>query len=165
MEQISIQRLKLLHPKLRDEALKAYDEAVNITPNGVHPFITETLRSFKRSTELFNQPWDNKDNDGDGRIDEPDEHVTDAPGGSSYHNYGLALDFVIQLNGQQHWIVDANWMKVVNCFKKYGWTWGGDWSGKFKDPPHLEKKFGYNWRDLLKLHNTGKVDGDGYVIL
>jgi peptidoglycan L-alanyl-D-glutamate endopeptidase CwlK len=165
METKSLERLMQLHPAIRQDAIDAYNEAVRKTPKGVHPFITETLRSFERSDALFKQPHDGKDNDGDGKIDEADEHVTNAPGGSSYHNYGLALDFVILVNDKQQWVEDKNWMIVVDCFKKRGFTWGGDWTGKFRDAPHLEKRFGYNWRTLLALHNAKHVDENGYIIL
>lgn len=164
METTSLKRLQQLHPKIRDKAIAAYNEAVRITPVGVHPFITETLRSFERSNALYNQPWDGKDNDNDGKIDEADEKVTKAKGGSSYHNYGLAIDFVNQINGKAIWKVDDNWMKVVNVFKKHGFTWGGDFKS-IPDAPHFEMTLGYHWRDLLKLHEQGKVDKDGYVLI
>lgn len=166
METTSLKRIDQLHPKVKPFALAAYIEAVKKTPVGVHPFITETLRSFERSTDLYNQPWDHKDNDGDGKIDEADEKVTNAPGGSSYHNYGLALDFVIQVNNKERWVVDNNWMIVVNTFKKYGFLWGADWDndGKTKaqgdrdeglvDAPHLEMTFGYHWKTLLAKYKA-----------
>lgn len=141
METISIERIKALHPKVASEALTAYMEAVKATPAGIHPFITEGMRSFEESDELYQQ----------GRT-KPGQIVTNAPGGSSFHNYGLAIDFVIQENGFSRWDVNENWMIVVNIFKKYGWEWGGDWR-HIKDNPHLQKSFGYDWRDLLKKHN------------
>lgn len=164
MEQTSIKRLNALHPKIRQKALDAYAEAVRITPVGVHPFITETMRSFERSDALYNQPWDGKDNDGDGKIDEADEKVTNAKGGQSYHNFALAIDFVNQVNGAAKWVVDDNWMKVVKVFKKYGFDWGGDWQN-FKDYPHFEMTFGYSTKQLLALKNAGKVDKEGYVLI
>ena len=164
METKSIDRLNTLHPKIRQKALDAYKEAVRITPVGVHPFITETMRSFERSDALYNQPWDGIDNDGDGKIDEVDEKVTNAKGGQSYHNYGLAIDFVNQINGVAKWTVDDNWKKVANVFKKHGFVWGGDWKS-FKDYPHFEMTFGYNTKQLLALKNTGKVDKEGYVLI
>ena len=164
METTSIKRLNQLHPKVRQSALDAYAEAVRATPVGIHPLITETLRSFERSTALYNQPWDKKDNDGDGKIDEADEKVSNAKAGQSLHNYGVALDFVIMKDNKMNWSVDKDWMTVVNIFKKYGWSWGGDWKS-FKDYPHLEKTNGYTWQKLLALKNAGKVDKDGYVII
>lgn len=145
-DKVSMDRLNLLHPKVRDSAIRAYTKACKITPVGVHPFITETDRSFERSDKLYNQPWDGKDNDGDGKVDEADEKVTNAKGGDSMHNYKLALDFVILLDGKMNWKVDANWMKVVECFKEEGWEWGGYW--KFKDHPHFQKTLGHSLKQL-----------------
>lgn len=142
METTSIERIKALHPKVAEEALAAYMEAVKATPVGIHPFITQGMRSFEESDELYQQ----------GRT-KPGQIVTNAPAGSSFHNYGLAIDFVIQENGHSRWNVNENWMIVVNIFKKHGWEWGGDWK-TIIDRPHLQKTFGYNWRDLLKKHNN-----------
>ena len=154
MEQTSIKRIGTLHPKLRDSALRAYTKAVKLTPKGVHPFITETSRSFERSDALYNQPFDGKDNDGDGKIDEADEKVTTVSGGGSNHNFHLALDFVLEINGKMSWVVDKNWMIVVKCFKEEGFVWGGDWKS-FKDYPHLEKTFGYKTSQLLAKYKAG----------
>lgn len=184
METKSIERLNKLHPKIRQIAINAYNEAVKNTPKGVHPFIDQTLRTFAESDKLFNQPHDGKDNDGDGKIDEADEKVTNAPGGSSYHNYGLALDFHLQIDGHKPFDVwpdnpekDKNWMIVVNTFKKYGFKWGADWDGdgktraqgdkdeKLVDAPHFEMTLGHHWKDLLSLYKAGKVDENGYVLI
>jgi len=166
MEQTSIKRLNQLHPKIRQKALDAYAEAVAKTPVGIHPFITQTMRSFAESDALYAQ----------GRT-KPGPIVTNAPGGSSYHNYGLALDFVIQKDGKESWVVDKNWMIVVNIFKKHGFVWGADWDNdgitkaqgdkdeSMVDAPHFEMRFGKNWRDLLALKKAGKVDKDGYVLI
>lgn len=161
---VSENRLAMLHPAIRERAFKAYREAVRITPVGVHPYITETLRSFERSNALYNQPWDGKDNDGDGKIDEADEKVTNARAGQSYHNYGLAIDFVNQVNGLPKWVVDTNWMKVVKAFKDQGFAWGGDFKS-IKDNPHFEMTFGLSWRTLLQRYNSGQKDKNGYVKL
>lgn len=155
METASIDRLQLLHPEIREDAIAAYNESVKRTPVGVHPFVTQTRRSFEEQAHLYAQ----------GRT-APGQKVTNAKPGQTYHNYDLALDFVLLIGGKMVWKVDENWMIVVNCFKKHGFTWGGDWTGKFKDYPHLEKRPNdIHWRDLLALHNAGKVDVGGYVIL
>lgn len=153
METNSIERLNQLHPLIREKALLAYNQAVRITPKGIHPYITQTLRTFKESDALYAQGRTTK-----GSI------VTNAKAGQSYHNYGLALDFVIQKDEVFNWAVDANWMLVVNIFKKNGFEWGGDWKS-FKDFPHFEMTFGNTWKQLLALHNAGKTDKNGYVIL
>jgi peptidoglycan L-alanyl-D-glutamate endopeptidase CwlK len=53
----------------------------------------------------------------------------------------------------------ADWGEVVSIFKKYKWTWGGDFKGKFKDYPHFQKS-DYTIEQLKKM----KLDDDGYVI-
>ena len=54
----------------------------------------------------------------------------------------------------------SDWMEVVSVFKKYNWSWGGDWVS-FKDMPHFDK-IGYsNWRLLSKY----KRDNNGYIII
>jgi len=162
MEQTSINRISQLHPLIRLKALAAYNEAVAKTPKGVHPFITETYRSFERSTALYNQPRDGKDNDGDGKIDEPDEKVSNAKAGQSLHNYGLALDFMLIINGKDSWVVDKNWKLVADIFKKHGFVWGGDWKS-FKDYPHVELTLGNTWQTCLAKWNKGDtfVDANG----
>jgi len=150
---LSENRLMMLHPAIRAKALAAYHEAVRITPKNVHPYISQTLRSFKESDDLYAQ----------GRT-KPGNIVTNAPGGSSYHNYGLAIDFVNYVNGLPKWTVDDNWMKVVNVFKAHGFAWGGDFHS-IKDYPHFEMTLGHNWRDLMALHIAGKVDANNYVLV
>lgn len=171
VDQLSINKLNQLHPAIKQDALDAYDEACRLTPKGVHPVIDETDRSFERSTALYNQPTDGKDNDRDGKIDEPDEKVSNAKAGQSYHNYKLALDFYLLINGKRYYpadekaaMKDKNWMIVVNAFKKRGFTWGGEFPGKFKDAPHLQKTLGYSVKQLLALHNAGKfIPGGTFV--
>jgi len=160
---VSIKRLNELHPAVRDSAIRAYAKACKITPVGVHPYITEVYRSFERSDALYNQPFDGKDNDGDGRIDESDEKVSNAKGGQSIHNYKLALDFVNLVNGKMSWVVDANWKLVVKCFKEEGWEWGGDWKS-FKDYPHFQKTLGYNLKQLqYKYKMKDFIPGDSFL--
>ena len=150
----SLVQIQTLHPKLRDTALLAYNEAVKATPAGVHPIITQGLRTFAESDKLYAQ----------GRT-APGQIVTNAKAGQSYHNYGLAVDFALVIKGKTTWNEkDPSWAMVVNIFKKHGFTWGGDFAGKFKDYPHFEQKFGHTWKDLLVLHNAGTfIPGTTYV--
>lgn len=153
MDVASEGKLMLLHPAIRSSAIAAYNKAVKITPVGVHPSITETMRSFERSDELYAQGRTKS-----GKI------VTNAKAGQSYHNYGLAIDFVLQVNGLPDWTVNDNWMKVVNCFKERGFFWGGDFK-IIKDYPHFENRLEYTWRTLLAKYKAGEIDNNGYVIL
>lgn len=153
----SLQQIDTLHPKMRAIALQAYKEAVAATPVGVHPVITQGYRTFEESDKLYQQ----------GRTT-PGEVVTWALPGHSWHNYALALDFVLIVNGHQDWTVNHNWMTVVNIFKSHGFTWGGDFppvNGKDEtDYPHFEMKFGQNTSGLLIKHlNKDFIPGTTYV--
>lgn len=151
----SIAQLNTLHPKIRAIALNAYNEAVAATPKGAHPVITQGLRSFAESEKLYQQ----------GRTT-PGPIVSKAKAGQSWHNYGLALDFVLLVNGKQTWQVNTDWLTVVNIFKKHGFTWGGNFAGNFKDYPHLEIKLGYTLTQLTALYNAGKfIPGTTYLLI
>jgi hypothetical protein len=153
-DNVSLGRLQLLHPAIRQDAIQAYNEAVKATPVGVHPFITQTRRTFTEQDHLYAQ----------GRT-APGQIVTYAKAGQSYHNWNLAIDFVLLVGGKMIWKIDDNWMTVVNIFKKHGFEAGIDWAGKKKDAPHFEKRFGHHWSELMALRDAGKVDCNGYVEL
>lgn len=148
----SIDLLNQLHPKLRAQALQAYNEAVQATPVGVHPVIDQTYRTFAESTALYAQ----------GRTT-PGEIVTNAKAGQSWHNFALALDFHLIVDGKDSWDVNDNWMTVVHIFEKYGYNWGGDFAGNFKDYPHLENKLGQTLSGLNEKMDNGDtfVDDNG----
>jgi len=97
--------------------------------------------------------------------------VTNAKGGQSIHNYGLAFDIVIlfDLDGNgtfetASWKQDKYFKLVVNFFKSKGYTWGGDWNS-FKDNPHFQKDFGYTWRTLIDAPKKLDDNGIEYPIL
>lgn len=153
MDARSLNNLNTLHPKFRPSAIDAWAEAQANMPNNVQIIVIQGLRSFEESDALYEQ----------GRT-KPGPIVTRAKAGQSYHNYGLAFDFEMLTNGREDGIVGPNWMKVVKIMKSHGMTWGGEFPEGFHDNPHFENKFGYNWRDLLALHQAGKfIPGTTYV--
>ena len=140
MDLITINRIKTAHPKLRDELEKDYIECNNLLPKGVRLRFAHVYRTFEEQNKLFAQR----------------PKVTNARGGQSIHNYGLAFDIVILKDKDNNgtfetasFEIDEHWMNVVKFFKAKGWTWGGDWKS-FKDAPHFEKTFGYTWQTLSK---------------
>lgn len=152
-DQITLERIKLLHPKVRDEVADIYDEICEALQGKALCRFSYTLRTFAEQDALFKKI----------------PKVTNARGGFSYHNYGLALDIVLLVNGKASWdiITDfdndnkSDWKEIVTIFKQHGWEWGGDW--KFTDNPHFQKTFGYSVRRLLALHQANKVDDKGFV--
>ncbi|KQS19189.1 hypothetical protein ASF99_04700 [Exiguobacterium sp. Leaf187] len=107
---------------------------------GVPVCITQAYRSKAEQDALYAQ----------GRT-KAGKIVTNAPGGYSNHNYGLAIDFALYTPSGQEvtWSEsadydrdgEADWKEVVRIAKKLGFEWGGDWRG-FRDAPHLEYTFG-----------------------
>jgi len=163
----TLERIALLHPKLREEATEIYEEICKRLTGKAMCRFSFTLRTFAEQDALFAQ----------GRT-KPGKVVTKAKGGLSMHNYGLAIDVVLLLdrdgdgifteaswdtNGDYDADGVADWMEIVQVFKEHGWEWGGDW--KFYDAPHFQKTFGKSVRDLLALYNAKKVDANNYVLI
>jgi len=166
-DQKTLERIQLLHPKLRDEASELYDEIVAALSGSAMCRFAYTLRTFAEQDALFAQ----------GRT-KPGKIVTNAKGGQSYHNYGLAIDIVLVLDKDHNGSFEtaswdtktdfdgdkkADWMEVVQIFKRYGFEWGGDW--KFLDLPHFQKTYGKSIYELKALHTAGKVDKNGFVLI
>ena len=140
MDLITISRIKTAHPKLRDELEKDYIECNNKLPKGVRLRFSSVYRSVEEQNQLFAKR----------------PKVTNARGGQSIHQSGLAFDIVILKDKDNNgtfesasFDIDEHWMNVVKFFKSKGWVWGGDWKS-FKDGPHFEKTFGHTWQTLAK---------------
>jgi peptidoglycan L-alanyl-D-glutamate endopeptidase CwlK len=166
-DQITLDRIQLLHPKLRENALDIYDEIIAALNGSAICRFAYTLRTFAEQDTLYAQ----------GRT-KSGAKVTNAKGGQSYHNYGLAIDIVLLVDKDKNgsfesasWDIKtdfdgdakADWMEIVAIFKRYGFEWGGDW--KFNDAPHFQKTFGQSINELLSLHKNNKVDKNGFVLI
>lgn len=171
-DKITLDRIKLMHPKLRDELLEQYLEINTKLAKGIRLRFSQTLRTNSEQDAIYAQ----------GRT-KPGKIVTNAKGGQSIHNYGLAFDIVIlydpTLTGkftEASWDEKkdfdkngkADWFEVVNYFKSKGWSWGGDFKSIY-DSPHFEKTFNYkDWKPLKELYDNNKTfidDGIKYVQL
>ncbi len=166
MDKVTLQRIERLHPLVREEVKQIIKECDEALTGRAKVRITQGLRSFEEQEKLY----------AIGRITSA-KKVTNAKAGQSIHNYGLAVDICMMIDGKtaswdtvKDWDNDkvADWYECVKIFAKYGWDWGGSWK-TFKDLPHFEKKnivtqkgvVKTSWRRLLKM----KTDRDGYVIL
>lgn len=148
MDAISLKRAETAHPILRDELKHVLREAQRLMPVGYVVRYTHVYRSIEEQDALYAQ----------GRTT-PGKIVTRAKGGSSYHNYGLAVDVVILKNGVPDWANKNEFNIVVSLFEARGWEWGGRWTS-FPDAPHFQKNFGNNIAKLKTLKTK-----DGYPVL
>lgn len=166
MDEISLQRIKLAHPSIRAKLLKDYQDACKLLGKGILLRFAYVLRTNKEQDALF--------------LKRP--KVTNAKGGQSIHNYGLAFDIVLLYdqdgNGtfeQASWSTirdfdensKADWRTVTDFFKSRGWEHGGSWKS-FKDEPHFQAKkqngTSWTWKELKSLVDSGKTINDSNVI-
>jgi peptidoglycan LD-endopeptidase CwlK len=161
VDALTLARIELLHPKLRDEARKIYAEICMALTGRAMCRFAFTLRTWKEQKALYELGRSVRNPDGVSVNRPLGNIVTNAAPGQSYHNYGLAVDIALVIDGKTAvWdrITDfdgdkkADWMECVAVFKKYGWEWGGDWSS-LKDYPHFQKTFGYKWPQLQAMYN------------
>jgi peptidoglycan L-alanyl-D-glutamate endopeptidase CwlK len=165
-DKVTEERIKFLHPKIRDEVKALITKAEQGFPANIAVRVAQGLRTFEEQNALYAQ----------GRT-KSGSIITNAKGGQSYHNYGLAIDFCLLLdkdgNGtydQDSWDIKkdndkdgtADWLEVVRVFEAAGYEWGGKWSS-IKDYPHVQKLFGYNWKELLEKYNKKDFIEGKYV--
>lgn len=162
MDTKSIQKLQALHPKVAAIAVAAYNEACQKTPANVHPYVVQGLRTFEESDALYALGRTKVNPDGKTAKKPKGNIVTNAKAGQSYHNYGLAFDIGILVDGKDVWTMNPI---VTEVFKAHGFEWGGDFK-TLLDEPHFEMRFGHNWRDLLASHNAKKfIKGTEFVVI
>lgn len=130
-------RFNNLHPAVEEGARELMKRSF---AKGIPIQITQGYRSIKEQNGLY----------AIGRTVKG-KKVTNAKGGQSYHNYGLAIDFVLLSNDGNTalWNVNSKWREVAAIGKSLGFKWGGDWTS-FKDYPHLEMTFGLSIDDLQR---------------
>lgn len=147
-DQISIERLEQLHPKVKD-TFKSFIEDIEKEFNTTFR-IVQGLRTIQEQNDLYAQGRTKK-----GKI------VTNAKGGSSFHNYGLGIDIAELKNGNINWSFDYSKLKPIA--KKYNIEWGGDWK-TIIDKPHYQVSFGYTWQQLFdKYNHKDFISGTNYV--
>jgi len=116
---------------LVDRLSKAFIEACKA--QGEEIKITEGFRSFERQNELYAQ----------GRT-KPGKVVTNAKGGQSQHQYGVAFDVIFVKN---------DYLGDFDKIGKIGESLGLEWGGKFNsitDRPHFQVTLGYKLKDFQK---------------
>ena len=134
MDQISEQRLASCHPLLQDKVRAA---ALECEAQGVYIRVTSGLRTYAEQDALFfacHHP--------DGTRDFSKPWKTNARGGWSNHNFGMAVDVVPSMHGKDVPFV-PDWTEVhpafqimIRAMKAQGLAWGGDW--KQKDDDHFQ---------------------------
>ena len=122
MDAISEARLSLVVPALAKKA-RALASVLSFPIR-----VTQGLRSWNEQANLYAQ----------GRTN-PGAVVTNAPPGTSWHNFGLAVDVVpMDAEGKPDWnLQHPDWQCIYSSARALGLTCGADFR-TFKDFPHLQ---------------------------
>lgn len=160
-DKISEERISHLHPKIKEEVKQLIEKAESIVDDNLAIRVVQGLRTIDEQNDLYAQ----------GRT-KPGSIVTNAKGGSSLHNYGLAIDICwlfkqpdgsYKYDESKSWKTGPNFFKVIKIFKEAGYIWGGDWK-TITDTPHFEKNTGLSWRQLYtKYQNKEFIPNTQYV--
>jgi peptidoglycan L-alanyl-D-glutamate endopeptidase CwlK len=124
MKPSSEKRLQQLHPALAS-AVRAV--VADLAARGIVVEVVQGLRTYKEQDELYAK----------GRT-KPGPIVTQARGGQSNHNFGLAVDLCPFTNDKPDWNAPmAVWAAIGAAAEAHGLEWGGQWK-KFLDKPHVQ---------------------------
>lgn len=137
-----------VHPLVIERTARLVELAYNDAGLSFAAFMG--LRTFEEQDGLYAQ----------GR-EFPGRIVTNARGGDSLHNYGLAVDLVEdgdpnKAGIQWSWANNANYLKLGKYANQVGLEWGGFWKS-FKDYPHVQLTGGLKLREIKNLYQTGGI--------
>lgn len=110
---------------------------------GVTVEVISGLRSWAAQAALYAQ----------GRT-KPGRIVTKARPGSSWHNYGLAIDLGLFMNGNyidetMPKVADNLYAEIGRIAEVHGIEWAGNWK-TFQETPHFQVTFGKTLSELLE---------------
>lgn len=124
MNKSSESRLAALHPELSVRIHRAADV---LAGSGIMIEVVQGLRTYAEQDALYAQ----------GRT-KPGKRITNARGGQSNHNFGLAVDVVPFVAGKPAWNApQTTWQQIGDAGKAEGLEWGGGWIS-ITDLPHLQ---------------------------
>jgi D-alanyl-D-alanine carboxypeptidase. len=113
-----INDLQALHPYFRDKV----QELIQICKaKGIELAVVETFRTHAKQNEYKTMG----------------KKFTRSAGGSSKHQYGLAIDVVPMVKDSAEWHNLQLWKKIGAVGEQLGLRWGGRWKNPY-DPGHFE---------------------------
>lgn len=125
MDARSEERLAQVYPRL---AGKVREMAELLAKDGIQILVVQGLRTWEEQDALYAK----------GRFT-PGQKVTNAKGGSSYHNFGLAVDCApIDAAGHIDWSAShPNWLRMEDVGESVGLVSGAMWR-TLPDAPHFQ---------------------------
>lgn len=111
-----------------------------LAANGIKVILTAGYRSIQEQNSLYAK----------GRT-KPGKKVTNARGGESWHNFGLAGDYAFVINGKVTW--NGPWPIFGKVARECGLEWGGDFK-TILDRPHVQWTRG---KTLAQMRQAAQV--------
>jgi hypothetical protein len=143
MKPSSEKRLQQLHPALA-AAVRAM--IADLAAQGTVVEVVQGLRTFAEQDALYAK----------GRT-APGAIVTQARGGESNHNFGLAVDLCPFTNDKPDWNAPmAVWAAIGASAAAHGLEWGGQWK-KFLDKPHVQLP-AMTVKECARCYQSGGLD-------
>jgi len=142
----SLSLFDTLHPSVKP----LFEEFLNcIEGAGYNIQITSGYRTNQQQDELYAQ----------GRT-KSGKVITNAKGGQSMHNFGIAIDIVIlDASGEYIWNIDLykNLWHIAKLSKldEKGLWWGGLWTS-FKEGVHFDASGGKSLKEIIELYGEKK---------
>ena len=87
----------------------------------------------------------------------PGKIITNAKGGSSFHQYGLAGDLVFK-DEHGHWSWDGDYEAVGKIMTAAGFEWGKSFKG-FPELDHFQMVWGLDIEEAIRLHQKAGMRG------
>ena len=134
-------RIATLYPGIQ---AKAIEFVVRMDKEkGIKLRVTSAFRSYEEQAEIYAK----------GRT-APGKIVSNAKPGSSYHNFGLAID-VVEIRGGKALFSNDKWDEIGAFGESLGWEWGGNFKS-ITDKPHFQITYGNSTAEL-RAKNDGKA--------
>jgi peptidoglycan L-alanyl-D-glutamate endopeptidase CwlK len=146
-------RQRLFNPYPRDD-FESRPSSNDLS--SLHPYVASLARRFLELTKEHNldvrittafRSWDEEDRLFALGRTVPGQVVTNARGGDSYHNWGLAFD-AVPYEGGEISTDQQKFLQMGHLGQQVGLQWGGTFKA-LVDYPHFQYTFGLNTWDLL----------------
>lgn len=136
-----INSLDVLYPPFADKLVR-FNKLIADNNIGAYPY--ETLRTFEQQLEYYKQGRELKN--GVWVIVDAKKIVTKSMPGTSWHNFGVAVDYVFDGDKskqgiQWSWNDKLPWKELGRLGQMVGLEWAGTWLN-FPEMPHFQCKYG-----------------------
>jgi peptidoglycan L-alanyl-D-glutamate endopeptidase CwlK len=148
-QEINASRLEGLMPEL---ATRLRSALITFEARNLHVLICQGLRTVAEQDALFF-----KGRNKNGKIIDKKSVVTNARGGHSYHNFGLAVDVVpLTAIGKADWVVNKgdDWEPMIDILKSHNLEWGGSWQGLKGDLGHFQLSGGHSISEIRTIFSA-----------